>query len=75
MKDKTFDCVKLKNDIQQELLDEMRTLSPDEWNEATAKVISSNPILASIWKQARKIGRNENKETIDKETLPQKVDI
>jgi len=55
MKKKKFDCVKMKNEIQKELLHEMRSLSSDEWNNSTMKTILSNPILASVWKQAEKI--------------------
>ncbi len=75
MKEKTFDCVKMKNEIQQELLNEMRALSPEEWNKATAKIISSNPILASVWEQARKISKNGSIETVDKETLLKNANV
>ena len=75
MKKKTFDCVKMKNEIQQELLHEMRALSPDEWNETTAKVILSNSILSSVWEQAMKIDTDRNIETVDKYVFQQEAKV
>ncbi|MBC8204987.1 hypothetical protein ISS30_10495 [bacterium] len=54
MKDKRFDCVQMKWDIQKRLLREMKGLSPDEEDDFTRKKILSNPVLSKIWLRADK---------------------
>ena len=53
-KKKKFDCVKMKWDIQQKLLKEMKGLSPEEQARFTENRIMSDPILARIWKKAQR---------------------
>ncbi len=55
MKDKGFDCVKMKNGIQQKLLEEMEGLSPEEWRERADARVLADPILGPFWKRARKV--------------------
>ncbi|MDP8240395.1 MAG: hypothetical protein P9X24_14995 [Candidatus Hatepunaea meridiana] len=49
MKQKTFDCVKMKWEIQQNLMREMKDLSPEAKREYTINKITSNPLLSRIW--------------------------
>jgi hypothetical protein len=54
MKKKTFDCVKMKQDIQQEIVKETAHMSAEEKRRWTENLILSDPILARIWKSARR---------------------
>ena len=53
-KKKKFDCVQMKWDIQQKLLKEMKGLSAAEQARFTENRIMSDPILARIWKKAKR---------------------
>ena len=53
MKNKRFDCVQMKWDIQQNLLRQMKSLSPEEEDDFTMKKIMSNPTLSKIWLRAQ----------------------
>jgi len=53
MKMKKFDCVQMKHQIQQQLLEEMSELSPAEQRRWTEKEILSDPILGPFWKKAK----------------------
>jgi len=55
MKEKQFDCVKMKHEIQARLLKEMAGLSLEERQKRTEDRIQANPILARLWRQARQI--------------------
>ena len=55
MKAKTFDCVKMKHDIQQKILQEMEGLSTEEKRRRTEEAILSDPVLGRIWKNARRV--------------------
>jgi hypothetical protein len=52
MKKKNFDCVQMKHDIQQRLMDELKGLSYEEQWAITEKRILANPILGPFWKNA-----------------------
>ena len=54
MKKKKFDCVRMKNDIQQQILKETEGMTQEEIDAYTMKKIESNPILAGVWRRARK---------------------
>lgn len=41
-KDKDFDCIKMKNDIQAKLYEKMKNLSYQEQREYISKMLSSN---------------------------------
>ena len=45
MKKKEFDCVEMKREIQQQILEEMQGLSPEEQLRRTEKAVTSDPIL------------------------------
>ena len=47
---KTFDCVRMKHEIQQKLLEKMRDMTPEEQRRFTEDIILSNPKLARFWK-------------------------
>lgn len=49
MKAKSFDCVKMKHDIQQELIHDMKDLSTDEKRRLSEKSILADPVLGRIW--------------------------
>jgi hypothetical protein len=55
MKPKKFDCVKMKNDIQQRLMKEFEGLSYEEQWAITEKRILSDPILGPFWKKAKPV--------------------
>lgn len=45
MKEKAFDCVRMKSEIQQRILEEIAGLSPEEQREKAVQAIESDPIL------------------------------
>ena len=47
---KTFDCVRMKHEIQQKLLEKMRDMTPEEQRQFTEDTILANPKLARFWK-------------------------
>jgi len=58
---KTFDCVRMKHDIQQKLLEKMRDMTPEEQRRFTEETILANPKLARFWKPLKPAsGRVEN---------------
>ena len=58
MKDKAFDCVRMKHEIQKQLQDEFKGLSKEERRRRTESLILSDPILARIWKNAPRTGKS-----------------
>jgi hypothetical protein len=57
MKDKEFDCVEMKHQIQQELLKEMDGLSCEERRQKTERAIQSDSVLCRVWQRARRVDR------------------
>ena len=53
--EKTFDCVKMKHDIQQKIHHEMAGFSKEEKRRRTEKAILSDPVLGHIWKNVRRV--------------------
>ena len=51
-KTKTFDCVRMKHDIQQQILREFAGLTPEEQRRKTREMIESDPVLARLWRRA-----------------------
>ena len=49
MKDKSFDCVCMKHDIQQRIREEMAGLSREEQRRLTEEAILADPVLGRIW--------------------------
>ena len=56
MKEKVFDCVQMKSDIQQRLLKEMAGLSLEERRRRLEDQVAANPILKRLWREG---GRGE----------------
>ena len=54
MRQKTIDCVKMKHDIQQRILQETAGLSTEEQRRLTEQRILADPLLARIWREARR---------------------
>jgi len=52
---KTFDCVRMKEDIQRRLLDEMSGLTAPQQQERTDEIIRSDADLARFWRLARPV--------------------
>ena len=52
-----FDCVKMKQEIQQRIIEEVADLSPQEQREKMVRDILSDPVLGPLWRQARRVGR------------------
>jgi hypothetical protein len=53
MKTKTFDCVRMKHEIQQQILREFAELTPSEQRARTQRLIESDPVLARLWRRAQ----------------------
>lgn len=56
MKDKGFDCVRMKHQIQEGIAEEFKGLSVEERRLKTEAMICADPLLASLWRQAHPIG-------------------
>lgn len=54
MKEKQFDCVKMKREIQQRLQQELAGLSALEAERVALERILSDPALARLWKNAKR---------------------
>ncbi len=52
MKEKSFDCVQMKHEIQQRILKEFAGLTPEQQRQKTQDIIQSDPALARFWKSA-----------------------
>jgi len=50
MKEKSFDCVQMKHEIQQRIREEMEGLSREEQRRRTEEAILADPVLAQIWR-------------------------
>ena len=53
MKKKNFDCVQMKNEIQQKLLKETSGLAAEERNQRLEKALAANPILGPFLQKIR----------------------
>ena len=62
---KEFDCVRMKHEIQQEILREMRGLSPEEQRRRTEELILADPILGRLWRKARRAHGTEGNATAE----------
>lgn len=51
MKKKKFDCVKMKHDIQKQLLKDYEGLSLEERRKLTEERIAADPILGPFWRK------------------------
>ena len=55
MKQKKFDCVQMKHDIQRKIEAEFKGLSDEEQWAITEKRILAHPVLGPIWKNAKPV--------------------
>ena len=55
MKQKTFDCVQMKHEIQQRILRETQGLSTQQKRRRTEQAIAADPILGPIWRNVRRV--------------------
>ncbi|MBN2495756.1 MAG: hypothetical protein JXR96_14280 [Deltaproteobacteria bacterium] len=53
MKANKLDCVRMKHEIQQAILEEMSSLTPEEQRRRTEERILADPILGPIWRRCR----------------------
>ena len=53
-----FDCVRMKEEIQRRIIEEVAILSPQERREKMAKSILSDPVLGPLWREAPRVGRH-----------------
>ncbi len=54
MSTKEFDCVDMKHQIQQRILEEFRALTPADQQRRTEEMIRADPLLARIWDETRR---------------------
>ena len=55
MKAKKFDCVDMKHEIQQQLLNEMKGLKPKEQRRIAEERILADPILGPFFQRVRRV--------------------
>ncbi|MCF7810253.1 hypothetical protein K9N50_04610 [bacterium] len=65
MKKKDFDCVQMKQDIQNKILRETKGMTPEEIEKYTIRKIESNPILLKVWQKRKRT----DPESVSKESL------
>ena len=54
MKREKFDCVRMKHEIQQQIMKEHEGLSREEQRRLTEERISKDPILGPLWRKSRR---------------------
>jgi len=52
---KTFDCVRMKDEIQQAILHEMQSTPREDQHRKAEEEIQSDPALADLWRRATPI--------------------
>jgi len=50
-----FDCVRMKEEIQRRIIEEVADLSPQERREKLVRDILSDPVLGSLWREAPRV--------------------
>ena len=55
VKEKRFDCVRMKDELQARLLEEIKGLSLEERRERFEKEVLCDPILGPFWRNSHKI--------------------
>ncbi|MFI5305451.1 MAG: hypothetical protein ACHQYP_11750 [Nitrospiria bacterium] len=63
MKEKEFDCVKMKNDIQRKIQGQIKGMTPEEEITFFRKAAEADPEWATFKKKARQPRRPLNKQT------------
>ena len=69
MKKKTFDCIAMKNELQRELQEECRGLSPKERRLHMSERILADPLLAPLYMKAKAL--EEHKKMLVAEGAPE----
>ncbi len=54
-KEKEFDCVKMKHDIQDKILQDMKNYTPEEWRRLRQERILSDPLLGPMWRRLPRV--------------------
>ncbi len=67
VKKKEFDCVRMKHEIQEQILREFAGMSPDQQRRRTREMIESEPVLGKWWKRAT-VGIPDKEYAIDEES-------
>ena len=62
---KDFDCVQMKWDIQQKLLEEERRLGPEEASRRRAERIRNDPILGRFLRRMEELERRKATERLE----------
>jgi len=52
-KEKQFDCVRMKDEIQQKILAERKALGAEEQRKRAHERIAANPVLGPIWQRTK----------------------
>ena len=55
VKEKKFDCVRMKDEIQQRILKEIEGLSVEERRRRFEERVLADPILGPFWRNARRV--------------------
>ncbi len=55
VREKDFDCLRVKDEIQERLLEELEGLSLEERRERFEREVLSDPILGPFWRNSHKI--------------------
>jgi hypothetical protein len=58
MKNKEFDCVEMKWQIQQRIAEETRGMSEEDRRRYDEASIVANPVLARLWRDARRVSNS-----------------
>ena len=61
LKTKRFDCVRMKWDIQQQILQEFKDVSPDQVREVRRRQIEGDPVLGALLQRVREACRKSSK--------------
>ena len=60
MKEKRFDCVRMKHEIQQRIREENEGLSQEERRRRTEEAILADPVLGRIWRNLSSRARDHH---------------
>jgi len=60
MKEKSFDCVRMKHEIQQRIREEIAGLSREERRRRTEEAILADPVLGPIWRNLSSRARDRH---------------
>ena len=55
VREKKFDCVKMKRDIQEKHLREREEATPEQWRRMRTERILADRVLGPVWRRARRV--------------------